>query len=181
MKHSPSPRPSPQGEGESLSALENAPWLVTFPSAAIGGSHLQQSNAHRDHEPKAPASRTHSKRFASLRSVETARQRLECVELAPALWVRFMGGGTGCTDIELGIVQLDHGGGKLRQERNVYSPRPSRTLKPRRGEMFSEHCAPTELKRVWRPKTINIAALRACLCPATIANSMAVVAGEGER
>ena len=49
------------------------------------------TTAHRDHEPKAPASRTHSKRFASLWNVETARQRLECVELAPAFWGKFMG------------------------------------------------------------------------------------------
>ena len=56
----------------------------------VGSLHLQLSDAHWDHEPKAPASRTHSKRFASLRSVETARQRLECVELAPAFWGWFM-------------------------------------------------------------------------------------------
>ena len=42
------------------------------------------TTAHWDQEPKAPASRTHSKRLASLWDVETARQRLECVELAPA-------------------------------------------------------------------------------------------------
>ena len=49
------------------------------------------TTAHWDQESKAPASRTHSKRFASLWNVETARQRLECVELAPAFGGRFMG------------------------------------------------------------------------------------------
>ena len=54
------------------------------------------------------------------------------------------------------------------------------TPKPCRGEMFSEHCAPMELERVWRPKTIIIAVLWACLWPAAIANSMAVGPGRGE-
>src|SRR2546426_1011100 len=41
--------------------------------------------AHWDHEPrKAPASRTHSKRFAIFRRTSLVRQRLECGELAPA-------------------------------------------------------------------------------------------------
>ena len=56
----------------------------------MGSLHLQQLDAHWDHEPKAPASWTHSKRFANLRDVETARQRLECVELAPAFCPTFM-------------------------------------------------------------------------------------------
>ena len=78
-----------------------------------------------------------------------------------------------CTAIELRLVLLDHGAGKLRQERNVYSHRPTTMPKPRRGEMFSEHYAPTELERIRRPKTINIAALRACLWRAAMANPMA--------
>ena len=82
------------------------------------------------------------------------------------------------TDIEASPALLDHGAGKLHQERNVYSHRPSTTPKPSRGEMFSEHCAPMELERAWRTKTINIAALWACLWPAAIANSMAV--GQGK-
>ena len=55
------------------------------------GSRHGFTTARWGHEPKAPASRAHSKRFASLWNVETARQRLECVELAPAFGVRFMG------------------------------------------------------------------------------------------
>ena len=54
------------------------------------GSFPGLTTAHRDYEPKAPASRTHSKRFANLWDAETARERLECVELAPAFWGRFM-------------------------------------------------------------------------------------------
>ena len=48
------------------------------------GSRHGFTTAHRGQEPKAPASRTHSKRSASFWNVETARPRLECVELAPA-------------------------------------------------------------------------------------------------
>ena len=99
-------------------------------------------------------------------------------EFAEAPQDEGVGKGPGSTDIELSPALLDHGAGKLRQECNVYSHRPSTTPKPRRGGMFSEHCAPTELECVWRLKTINIAALRACRWPAAIANSMAVGRGE---
>lgn len=44
--------------------------------------------------------------------------------------------------VELSLVLVDRGAGKLRQECNVYRHRVSTTPKPGRGEMFSEHCAP---------------------------------------
>ena len=72
-------------------------------------SRLGFATAHRDHEPKAPASRTHSKRFARLWNVEMARQRLECVELAPAFWVRFMEGAGAREKISSSVILSSFG------------------------------------------------------------------------
>ena len=82
-----------RGEGQLFPALGKCSAITDFSWRGNWRfmESLQQSDAHWDHEPKATASWSHSKRFASLWNVETARQRLECVELAPAFWVRFMG------------------------------------------------------------------------------------------
>ena len=48
-----------------------------YPYRFMESLDLQSLDAHWDHEPKAPESRTHSKRFANLWDAETAGQRLE--------------------------------------------------------------------------------------------------------